>query len=53
MPEPNRQSWHQRTWVRILILILIPLIAGSLYLIAARITLQRTVPVETESPAEP
>ncbi|MFP4103279.1 hypothetical protein [Coleofasciculus sp.] len=51
MHEPEPKNWHQKTWVRILLLIFAVLIAGGLYLISIRIATQRprTVPATPDT----
>jgi hypothetical protein len=38
--EPNQKNWYKRTFVRVLLLLLLPLIVGGLYIISTRIILQ-------------
>jgi len=51
MHEPEPKNWHQKTWVRVLLLIFAVLIAGGLYLLSIRIATQRprTVPVTPDT----
>lgn len=41
MNEQNPHSWHQKTWVRVLVLLLLPVIIGSLYLLTNLFAFQR------------
>jgi len=41
MEEQNPHRWHQKTWVRVLVLLLLPVIIGSLYLLTHLFALQR------------
>lgn len=52
MNEPDRKNWYQKTWVRVLLLLLLPLVAGGLYLISTRLTVSKpkAVPVAPETP---
>lgn len=43
----EQKRWHQRTSIRILALLLLPLIAGGLYFISTGIILNRPTPVPT------
>jgi len=51
--ELNRKNWHQRTWVRITILLLLPLISVGLYVISVRIALRRPPYLPSEAPEAP
>lgn len=48
MHEPERKTWHQKTFVRVLALLLLPLIVGGLYLISTRIIMTRPVAAPVE-----
>jgi len=51
MSEPDPQNGHQKTFVRVLALLLLPLIVGGLYMISTRLTLRKptAVPVTPET----
>jgi hypothetical protein len=41
MNEPERKKWHQKIFVRVLALLLLPLIVAGLYIISTQIILTR------------
>ncbi|MEW6495786.1 MAG: hypothetical protein AB1589_25195 [Cyanobacteriota bacterium] len=51
MSELEQKNWHQKTWVRVLVLLLIPLIIGGLYWISTWLTVAkpRAVPITPET----
>jgi len=53
MQEPNPHRWHQKTWVRVLVLLLVPVIVGSLYLLTHLFALQRLPSSPSRQPVNP
>lgn len=43
MNEPEPKTWHQKTWVRVAALLLLPIIAVGLYLISTFFAIRRPV----------
>ena len=48
MREPERKTWHQKIFFRVIALSLLPLIVGGLYLISTRIMMTRPTPFPVE-----
>jgi hypothetical protein len=47
----SEANWHQKTWVRVVVLLLLPLIVGGLYLVTTHISLNK--PASEPAPLEP
>lgn len=54
MHESEQDRWHQKPFVKVLLMLLLPLIIGGLYLISTRFALRRHVnaPITPETPAQ-
>jgi hypothetical protein len=46
----SKTNWHQKIWVRVVVLLLLPLVAGGLYLVTTRISLNK--PASEPDPLE-
>lgn len=53
MSEPTPHNWHQQTWVRVLVLLLLPIIIASLYLLTNLLALRRPPSRPSPTPASP
>ena len=44
MNDLEQKKWHEKTFIRVLVLLLVPLIVGGLYFISTSIILNRPKP---------